>query len=456
MCAMKPYDSIPEPRRFGRAGHLPEWLGKENAEQVLARLLRYAEECGPLARVTLGPVRMLVVSDSELAAEALSDARANYKGAAYILTRVVLDNVLLLNGDVWQTHRKTYQSAVKNVDAVGAARTVTERFVRDLRRRDSDAPLMLDREVLRLIGDVVGRFVAGVTLTDDFEPHRHRVQYELAAVGIDLQCQPWTYLSPMRWMRLRRSVAETRRFFSDAVRERLARPDDSIKDVLNGFIQLARAGAYPSDVASIQEGVVNFFFTAHDVLASSTAWTLHLLAKHPEIQARLRASLAEDEGRRVVTGNAELERVVKEGLRLFPGYALFGRTTQARMEIGGHDVPKGTMLITSPFVTHRLARYWPDPARFDPDRWRTRPRGTPPAAARDHYLPFGSGARSCLASHLAFPLVETIVAEVVRAVELQAVPGHDPGLVYWGTSYARNGMPVRVKNVEPERASLHA
>jgi len=40
------------------------------------------------------------------------------------------------------------------------------------------------------------------------------------------------------------TVAETRRFFSDAVRERLAHPDDSIRDVLNGFISLARAGAY--------------------------------------------------------------------------------------------------------------------------------------------------------------------------------------------------------------------
>jgi cytochrome P450 len=426
---VRPFTDMPEPPRRhlrGKLGHLPEWMGKDNATRVLERMLAYAEHCGPVARVSLGPARMVVISEADVAAKALADPRANYKGASYVLTRAVLDNVLLLNGEAWEKNRATYKKALKNVDAVAAARELTARYAASLTPGEE---LPLDRAINRLAGNIVGQFVAGVELNDSFEPHRHRIQYELAAVGIDLLCQPWTYFSPLRWTQMRDSVRRARKFFRGAVERRLARPTDT-RDVLNGFVALANAGEYPSDAASITDGVVNFFFTAHDVLASSTAWTLHLLARHPDEQTKL-------------NDDAAIERAVKEGLRLYPGYSLFGRTTQADMEVGGYHVPRGTLLITSPFVTHRLERYWPRAAEFEPDRWLER-RGRPGPIARDHYLPFGSGARACLASHLAFPVVETIVRELTSRVVLSADPAHDPGLSYWGTSLPRHGMPVKV------------
>jgi cytochrome P450 len=437
----RPFREMPEPPRRGPrglAGHLPEWFGYENATRVLERLLAYAEHCGPLARVSLGPANMVVISDAEIASEALADPRANHKGASYTLTRTVLDNVLLQNGDAWEKSRALYRKALKNVDPLAPARTIAARFAAQKRPGEEIA---LDREIYRMVGEVAGAFVAGVELTEEFEPHRERIQYELAAVGIDLLCQPWTYLSPRRWARMRESVREARRFFRRSVERRLASKEEK-RDVLGGFIELARRGEYPDDPSALTDGAVNFFFTAHDVLASSAVWALHLLSKHPDAQSRLRAAISSGDP------DGETERVVKESLRLYPGYALFGRTTQAEMEIGGYRVPRGTLLITSPFVTHRLERDWPRAASFDPDRWRDRPRGKPAPAARDHYLPFGSGMRACLASHLAFPVLETIVREIVSRIELRADPAHDPGLLYWGTSYPRHGMPARIHALE--------
>ncbi|NUP06230.1 MAG: cytochrome P450 [Polyangiaceae bacterium] len=441
---LQPYRLMPEPPRRALGGHLTEWLGVENAKGVLARLQRYAESCGPVARVTLGPVRMVVISDAHIASAVLDDPRANFKGAAYILTRAVLDNVLLLNGEPWETHRKAYRQALRDVDALGSANRVVERKLDALRA----GPLALDTFVNQLVGDVVGDFVAGVELTPGFEPHRKRIQYELAGLGIDLQCQPWAYLSPARWLKLRQSVEAARAFFRSSVEERIRRPRPEARDVLNGFIQLAREGAYPSDAQNLQEGVVNFFFTAHDVLTSSTAWCLHLLSKHPEIQSRLRASLsAQSDGpldRRALDDNAELGRVICEALRLFPGYALFGRTTQADMPIGGYMVPRGTMLIVSPFVIHRLERHYENAGSFDPDRWRGKSTAPISAMAVGQYMPFGAGARGCLASHLAVPIMKTLVARVIRRFELVAHPTHEPKIAYWGTSYAENGLPVTV------------
>src|SRR5690606_30445358 len=137
-------------------------------------------------------------------------------------------------------------------------------------------------------------------------------------------------------------------------------------------------GAYPREPEALRDGLVNFFFTAHDVLSASASFCLWLLAAHPDAQRDAR----ED-------GEA-LGRAVRESLRLYPGYPLFSRRTQAEVEVGGYRVPAGTDVIVSPYVLHRLERHWPDAARFDPDRWsgplepmRPGPRGA--------YMPFGGG-----------------------------------------------------------------
>jgi cytochrome P450 len=441
----RPFDEIPEPPRAGLGGHLTDWLGIDNAKDVLSRLLRYAQRCGPIARLRLGPVNLCLVSDATLAAAVLEDPRANYKGASYILTRAVLDNVLLLNGKEWERHRGEYKLALKDVDAVGSASAVTTRFVGETR----SGALRLDQAVCQLVGDIAGDFTAGVGLDPELEPHRRRIQYELAGLGIDLQCQPWAYLSPSRWLRLRQSVSAARAHFRAAVDARMARPDESRKDILNGFLRLARAGQYPGDPESIQEGVVNFFFTAHDVLASSVTWCLYLLARHPEAQAEVRAALAPGALDRDQLDACEpLARVVRESLRLFPGYALFGRTTRAPMDIGGYRVPRGTLLIVSPFVTHRLERYWTQAESFLPSRWAGCATAPVVPAARDNYLPFGSGARGCLASHLAVPILKTVVAHTLRGLELRVPAGTPmPKISYWGTAYAEEGLPVEVRSL---------
>lgn len=420
---MIPFESIPAPAgRKPVLGHLGGWLGLENAKTVLTRLLDYANEVGPLARVSLGPARMLVVNDGGLAAKVLEDSRANYKGASYILTRAVLDNVLLLNGEAWSTHRALYKRALRDVEPIEAAERVTSAWVE---RHAAASDLRLDEEVSRLVGAIVGDFVAGLALPPGFEEHRARIQYELAGVGIDLQCQPWAYLSPSRWVALRRSVAYMRALFGEETARRVRAGVDR-KDILGGFL---RMGDLQDRDKTAAEGAINFFFTAHDVLASSTTWCLHLLARHPEFQER-----ASDE--------AELDRILRESLRLFPGYALFGRTLQDEVEIGEHRAPRGTIVIVSPFVIHRMERHWDRPLAFDPERWRGVDAVVGPAA-RGQYLPFGSGARGCIASHLALPLMKTIVRTLTRAGRIGVTDRREPRIHYWGTAYAPDGLPVR-------------
>lgn len=435
---------MPRPRPHALLGNFPDWLGMEKGKTVLQRLERYALECGPLARVPLGPTSIVAVSDTELVAELLASEAANYKGWTYILTRTVLNNVLLLNGEAWAHGRKLYRQSLRDADILVSAEDCVQAMTDGWHRDPWPQEVDLAELARRLVGDTVAHFVARTRIDDALEPDRARVQHELAAVGMDLQCQPWAYLWPQRWTALRRSVSRLRAHFGAVVRARRETRGTPAPDVLAGILELSRAGEHPDDDLAIADTLINIFFTAHDVLASSTGWCLWLLATHPEVQTRLRDELrALGPGRRS-TGEVcsvdYLGQVVKEGLRLYPGYALFGRNPQGPLQLAGFEVPRSALLIVSPFVIHRLPKYWARPHTFDPERWRHDPHGIPPPRPDGGYLPFGAGRRSCLASRLAFPAMKLLVARVIEHADLRARAGHEPQLAYCGTGYSENGL----------------
>ena len=430
---MRAFDEIPRPAHHPVLGHLPEWVGPRNATRVLHTLLDYAQECGPLARVPFGPIKLLLVSDADLAHTLLAHKDANVKGWPYILTRAVLDNVLLLNGEAWSRHRAVYRRALGAADITWAHRPLPSFLAALAKERAID----LGESVQQLVADCVCELLCSTRFDRSLEPHRARVQYELAGIGIDLQCQPWSYLSVSRWVNMRRSVAAMREFFRAHVRARL-REKSEAPDVLNGFLRVAETGVFSREVGPLTDGMVNFFFTAHDVLSSSASWCLYLLARHPDVQAQIRRGEP-----------GALHRAVRESLRLHPGYPLFSRRTAEPIELGGHRIGSGVDVVVSPWVIHRLPRHWPEPERFDPERWRdvaARPTPIPSGP----YLPFGGGYRSCIAFALAFPLLEALVAAIVERFELTAVPGHEPEIAYWGSTSSANGLPCTIVTVSSD------
>ncbi|MFJ1866198.1 cytochrome P450 [Streptomyces sp. NPDC088097] len=204
------------------------------------------------------------------------------------------------------------------------------------------------------------------------------------------------------------------------------------------------AGDGSFDVAELRDQVLIFLLAGHETTATSLAFSLHLLARHPEEQARAREEIV-----RVLGGRdpeaADLERlpyltrVLKEAMRLYPAAPVIGRKAVAATEIGGRRIPAGADVILAPWVTHRHPDYWSDPERFDPDRF------TPEAEAgrpRYAWFPFGGGPRACIGQH--FSMLESVIAlaMVLRAYEFEAVDTEVP--VAAGITLRPTG-PVRVR-----------
>jgi cytochrome P450 len=144
-----------------------------------------------------------------------------------------------------------------------------------------------------------------------------------------------------------------------------------------------------------------------------------MLARHPEWAARAQAeadafdveSLSRDG---VQYDRAKLdvcERVFKEVLRMYPPLLMLPRRTTEPVTIAGYEIPAKTLTFTSPFVVHHRPDTYPDPERFDPDRW------LPEREAQRHkgaYLPFGLGPRHCIGMHFALMEGPIVLAQLLR------------------------------------------
>ncbi len=148
--------------------------------------------------------------------------------------------------------------------------------------------------------------------------------------------------------------------------------------------------------------------------ATSLSWTFERLLRHPEKMERLREE--------VLDGAEEsyTDAVVKEILRLCPAVPLVMRGLVEPMELGGYEIPAGTLVAAAIHLVHHREDIYPRPYAFIPERFLEREGGH----AIDNYtwLPFGSGVRRCVAATFAPLEMRHVIRTVIEEVELQAAP----------------------------------
>ena len=171
--------------------------------------------------------------------------------------------------------------------------------------------------------------------------------------------------------------------------------------------------------AEITDNVVTFVMAGHETTSVALTWALHLLSRHPEAAAAIRAEIG------AVAGDAPLcaehvphlaftRQVVSETLRLYPPAPITSRTTVRPMDLGGVALPTNSVIILPIYAVHRHNALWDDPGAFDPSRFAPEQ-----AKARHRYafLPFGVGPRICIGSAFALLEATAILAVLVRALD---------------------------------------
>jgi cytochrome P450 len=229
--------------------------------------------------------------------------------------------------------------------------------------------------------------------------------------------------------RMRRAIRELDAFITGIIRDRRASGED--KGDLLSMLLLAvddqGDGTGMTDRQARDEAVT-LFNASHDSTSAALAWACYFIARHPGVQERLHGEVEAVLGGRAATFE-DLPRltfadtVVKESLRLCPPTsALFTRQAVTEVEVGGYRLARGSLVALSPYVTQRDPRWFPEPERFDPDRFGPgRAEGIPEYA----YFPFGAGPHVCVGNTFAMMEITLVVTTLAQRFRLELAPGQE-------------------------------
>lgn len=205
----------------------------------------------------------------------------------------------------------------------------------------------------------------------------------------------------------------------------------------------------------IRDELVTLFLAGHDTTAHTLNWTWVLLAQNPEKEAKLHEELD-----RVVAGRMPnlddlkqlpyTEMVIKESMRIYPPAFVFSREAIADTQIGGYDIPAGSVMTIMSRMAHLDPRWYPEPLRFQPERWTPEFESSLPKGA---YIPFGGGPRVCIGNSFAMMEAQLMLATIAQNYRLHLTgdaPEPEPLL----TLRPRGGLHMRIEARQPVQMPL--
>jgi cytochrome P450 len=370
------------------------------------------------------------------------------KGRGNVRARRFLGEGLLLSeGDLHRRQRRLAVPAFHRQRLAAYAEVMADYAARTASRWQDGEHVDIAQEMLRLTLAVVGRTLFGA----DVESRADAVGRAMA----DATLQFRAFKLPLSNLFERLPLGRLRRFHAGKERLRLL--------VLRLIEERRRAGADAGDLLSmllaaedaddgsrmtpqqVWDEALTIFIAGYDTMSVALTWTFYLLSQNPEAEGRLHAELDAVLGGGRAATFADLprlpytEQVLCEAMRVYPPTWRLVRRALREMEVGGYRVPAGALVIVSQYVMHRDERYFPEPERFDPERFTAEARAARPQFA---YFPFGGGPRRCLGE--SFALVEGVIllATLARRWRLRLVAGHPVEPHPQHLLRARHGMPM--------------
>jgi len=396
---------------------------------VLPFFQNLAQQYGDIAYFKLGVQDAYFLNHPDLIKEVLVTNTQHFmKGLALQRAKRLLGQGLLTSeGEFHRRQKRLAQPAFHRARIAAYGKSMVDYAARMRERWQDGATLDISEEMMRLTLAIVGR-----TLFDaDVESDAVEVGQAMSVVMELFN----TITIPFFELLQRLPLPQLRRF--EKARDKLdkivfrmieeRRSSGEDRGDLLSMLLLAQDeegdGGQMTD-AQLRDELMTIFLAGHETTANALTWTWYLLSQNPDAEAKLHAEVGEVLGGRLptVTDVPSLvytEHVLAESMRLYPPAWALGRMALADVEIGGYTVPQPSLVLMSQFVMHHDVRYFPEPNRFDPERWTTEAREQRPQFS---YFPFGGGPRRCIGEGFAWMEGILLLATIAQQWQMRLVP----------------------------------
>ena len=403
----------------------------EIARNPLAMMVAMKEMHGDIAHWRIGPQNLYLFSHPDLIRDVLvTHGRNFHKSRGLERARRLLGNGLLTSeGEFHLRQRRLAQPAFHKQRIAAYAVTMCDYAARTSQRWRDGETLDMHTEMMRLTLGIVAR-----TLFDaDVENEAAEIGQALtmAFESFNFAMLPFTeYLEKLPLPSVRRfnSARDTLDRTIYRVIEERRRSGEDKGDLLSMLLMATDTEGDGSGMSDLQlrDEALTIFLAGHETTANALTWTWYLLSQHPDVEARLHSEVdAALNGRAPAYDDMAAlpytRMVFAESMRLYPPAWAIGRRALEPFDARGFTIPKRSVVIMSQYIVHRDERFFPEPDRFDPDRW------SPEAVAQRpkfSYFPFGGGNRVCIGEQFAWMEGMLLIAALAQKWRMRLVPDH--------------------------------
>jgi cytochrome P450 len=225
-------------------------------------------------------------------------------------------------------------------------------------------------------------------------------------------------------------------------------------DLLSMLLMARDEDGAPMSARQVRDEAVTLFLSGFETTANALTWVWYHLAKNPDVATRLQHEVQIQSTRQIpdLEPLPYVSMVLKESLRLSGPIWAFNRSPIVPESLGDHIVTPNDVVIISPYLLHRKERIFPEPDRFDPERFAPDREAEIPRLA---FLPFGAGQRACIGARLAMLQAGIVIATIASRFRLTLPPGYEAEPDVQLSIRPKGGLQMRIEsNVADAVSSL--
>jgi len=406
---------------------------------------------GDISYVYLNKFNMYLLNDPELIQDVLvTHARNFIKSRGLQFTRPVMGNGLLTSEDDYHLRqRRLVQPAFHRQRIAGYAKTMVEYAERLGQRWQPGDKVDMASEMMGLTLAIAGKTLFNADVGGEAQ--------EIGAALSDAMQMFKRMTSPFEGVLERLPLPSNARF--ERGRKRLDetiyrmigehRASGDTGDLLSMLLEsedVEGDGGRMSD-QQVRDEAMTIFLAGHETTAIALAWCWYLLSQTPTVEKQLHDELDLVLGGRLPAyediPNLDYTRMVfSEALRMYPPAYVLGRSPLTDYPVRDYVIPAGSTILLSPFVIQHDERYYSEPYRFDPLRWKFDEEAARPRYA---YFPFGGGPRLCIGEPFAWCEGILVLAALAQHWQPRYIPDHPIGFKPLITLRPKGGITMKLE-----------